>query len=77
MVDRPRRVTNPRQAAEAAFKSATTKAPEAAPPPRPVIPNSRELVTIRLDSEVLEHFREGGPGWQDRLNAALRAAVGK
>lgn len=77
MVERPRRGTNPRQAAEAAFKSATAKAPEAAPPPRPVIPNAKELVTIRLDSAVLEHFRESGPGWQDRLNAVLRAATGK
>jgi uncharacterized protein (DUF4415 family) len=26
---------------------------------------------------VLEHFREGGPGWQDRINDALRKAAGK
>jgi uncharacterized protein (DUF4415 family) len=26
---------------------------------------------------VLEHFQEGGPGWQDRINAALRKAAGK
>jgi uncharacterized protein (DUF4415 family) len=26
---------------------------------------------------VLEHFQEGGPGWQDRINDALRKAAGK
>jgi uncharacterized protein (DUF4415 family) len=25
---------------------------------------------------VLEHFQDEGPGWQDRINAALRAAAG-
>jgi len=26
---------------------------------------------------VLEFFQEGGPGWQDRMNEALRKAAGK
>jgi len=26
---------------------------------------------------VLEYFQEGGPGWQERINAALRKAAGK
>jgi uncharacterized protein (DUF4415 family) len=26
---------------------------------------------------VLEHFQEGGAGWQDRINEALRKAAGK
>ena len=25
--------------------------------------------------DLLEYFREGGPGWQDRINDALRAVV--
>jgi hypothetical protein len=25
---------------------------------------------------VLEHFQAGGPGWQDRINDALRQIVG-
>jgi len=25
---------------------------------------------------VLDFFQEGGPGWQDRINAALRKAAG-
>jgi len=26
---------------------------------------------------VLEYFQEGGPGWQDRINEALRKVAGK
>jgi uncharacterized protein (DUF4415 family) len=33
-------------------------------------------VTIRLDSDVLEKFRAGGPGWQSRINDILRKAAG-
>lgn len=66
-----------RDAAEAAFKSATTKPVVAEPPARaPVVPGAREMVSLRLDRDVLEHFQEGGPGWQDRINAALRKAAG-
>ncbi len=32
-------------------------------------------VSIELDIDVLAHFLEGGPGWQERLNDALRQAV--
>lgn len=65
-----------RQAAEAAFKSATTK-PAELPPKKPVVPNARELVSLRIDRDVLDHFQESGPGWQDRINEALRRAAGK
>ena len=62
--------------AEAAFKSATTK-PVAAAPARPTAPpEGKEMVSLRLDRAVLEHFQEDGPGWQERINAALRAAAG-
>ncbi|OYZ88780.1 MAG: hypothetical protein B7X99_20770 [Rhizobiales bacterium 17-65-6] len=33
-------------------------------------------VTLRLDPDVLERFRAEGPGWQARINAALRKAAG-
>jgi uncharacterized protein (DUF4415 family) len=42
---------------------------------RPRGSGKKELVTIRLDRDVLQHFRAGGPGWQTRLNDALRAAT--
>jgi len=71
-----RRTSDPRQAAEAAFKAATTKPPEPAPK-SPSLPNAKELVSLRIDRDVLDHFQETGPGWQDRVNAALRKAIGK
>jgi uncharacterized protein (DUF4415 family) len=74
--DRPRRTTDPRQAAEAMFKAATTKPVEASPK-KPPLPGAKELVSLRLDREVLDHFQETGPGWQDRINDALRKYIGK
>ena len=32
-------------------------------------------VYIRLDADIVEHFRDGGRGWQTRLNDTLREAV--
>jgi uncharacterized protein (DUF4415 family) len=29
-------------------------------------------VSLRLDPDVIAHFRRGGRGWQSRINAALR-----
>ena len=63
-----------RDTAEAAFRSITTK-PVEAPPKAPVLPVGREMVTLRIDREVLAHFQDGGPGWQDRINDALRRIV--
>jgi uncharacterized protein (DUF4415 family) len=71
-----RRTSDPRHAAEAAFKAATTK-PAEAPPKAPAIPGVKEMVSLRIDRDVLDHFQEAGPGWQDRINAALRKAAGK
>lgn len=36
---------------------------------------TKQLVSVRLDADVLEHFRTTGPGWQARINAALRKAA--
>ena len=74
--DRTRRTTTSRETAEAAFKAATTK-PAELPPKRPTIPNAKELVSLRIDRDILDHFQDGGPGWQDRINEALRKVVGK
>ncbi|MDP4021851.1 BrnA antitoxin family protein [Methylobacterium sp. NEAU 140] len=77
-----RRFTDPRAAAEAAFKAATTPKPDAPPPAAPApapaaAPGVREMVSLRLDSAVLAHFQKDGPGWQDRINAALKALVAR
>jgi uncharacterized protein (DUF4415 family) len=69
-----------RSAAEAAFKAATTKPREPDPVPaakKPHIPGAKELVTLRIDRDVLEHFQESGPDWKDKINDALRKAAGK
>lgn len=74
--DRPRRpVPDARAAAEKAFKAATTK-PVDVPAPKPAVPNAKEMVSLRIDRDVLDHFQAEGPGWQDRINAALRKAAG-
>lgn len=39
---------------------------------RPVLGEAKKLVSLRLDRDVIEAFRAGGPGWQSRINAALR-----
>ena len=78
MPDDRRRPLSSREAAEKAFKAATTKPVEATPQrPRPSVPGVKEQVTLRIDRDVLDHFQEGGPGWQDRINEALRKAAGK
>jgi uncharacterized protein (DUF4415 family) len=75
--DRPRRGNDPRATAEAAFKAATTKPPEPIPGNKPSsLPGAKEMVSLRIDRDVLDHFQEDGPGWQDRINAALRKAAG-
>ncbi|RDE08009.1 BrnA antitoxin family protein [Pelagibacterium lacus] len=42
---------------------------------RPHAEQPKVSTTIRLDADVIAHFREGGPGWQSRINAALRKAM--
>ena len=76
MANRPRRPSDPFAAAEAAFRSATTKPAAEAAPKAPAVPYAKEAVTLRIDRDVLEHFQEDGPGWQDRINTALRRAAG-
>ena len=68
---------DPREAAEALFKPAVAKAPPPPPAQPSDLPPAKELVTIRLDRDVLERFQEAGPGWQDRINAALRSIAWK
>jgi len=65
--DRTRRPTSARDKAEALFKPAAPKAPTPADK-RPSVPGAKELVSLRIDRSVLDHFQSGGPGWQDRIN---------
>jgi uncharacterized protein (DUF4415 family) len=71
-----RRPTDSRQKAEAAFKAATAKPAEPLPK-TPSLPGAKELVSLRIDRDVLDYFQDEGPGWQERINAALRKVAGK
>jgi uncharacterized protein (DUF4415 family) len=69
---------DPRTAAEKAFKAVTAPKPAELPPKAPAsLPGVKEMVSLRIDRDVLDFFQEDGPGWQDRINAALRKAAGK
>lgn len=39
---------------------------------RPKSPDPKELISIRLSSEVLAAFRASGDGWQTRIDEALK-----
>jgi len=69
-------IRDSRSEAEKAFKAATTK-PADLPPAAPAVPGVREQVTLRIDRDVLDYFQADGPGWQERINTALRKAAGK
>ncbi|MGO9744563.1 MAG: BrnA antitoxin family protein [Roseiarcus sp.] len=43
---------------------------------RPSKQDPKISVTLRLDRDVVERFRSTGPGWQTRINAALREVAG-
>lgn len=42
---------------------------------RPKAAFTKERTTIRLSPEVVAWFRQTGPGWQTRIDAALREWV--
>ena len=39
---------------------------------RPFSASTKKQIAIRLDPEVLEAFQKEGPGWQTRINNALK-----
>jgi len=45
-------------------------------PGRPRSPSPKVQTTLRLDAEVIDYYKTGGPGWQSRMNAALRKGAG-
>ena len=36
---------------------------------------TKKLLSIRLDADLADYFRQSGKGWQTRLNDTLRRAV--
>lgn len=43
---------------------------------RPKAEVTKVSTTLRLDPDILAAFRATGPGWQGRINATLRKALG-
>jgi uncharacterized protein (DUF4415 family) len=52
-----------------AFPNTKVRGPQKAP--------TKEAVSIRLSSEVLDHYRATGKGWQTRIDDALKDAIKK
>ncbi len=40
------------------------------------IRSEKQLVSVRLDRDALERLKAQGPGWQSRINEAVRKAAG-
>ena len=38
-----------------------------------IVSNKKVPISFRIDADVLEFFRERGPGYQSRINAVLRS----
>ena len=76
MINRRNAPPDSRSLAEKAFKAVTTK-PADLPVDKPAVPGVKETVSLRIDRDVLDFFQADGPGWQDRIAAALRKAAGK
>jgi uncharacterized protein (DUF4415 family) len=39
---------------------------------RPAGSSTKTSTTVRFDTDIVDAFRAGGPGWQTRMNQALR-----
>jgi uncharacterized protein (DUF4415 family) len=53
---------------ELAAKIRKARGPQKAP--------TKQLVSLRVDRDVIAKFKAEGEGWQSRMNAALRKAAG-
>lgn len=68
---------------DADIERAITEDPDAAPlldeawfrEAEIVLPEPKTPISIRLDREVLDWFKDQGPGYQSRINAVLQAYV--
>jgi len=36
---------------------------------------TKKQITLRLDQDVIDHFKQGGKGWQSRLNEYLKKSI--
>ena len=42
---------------------------------RPRLDHPKTAIKLRIDADIVRHFRNGGPGWQTRINDTLRKAT--
>jgi uncharacterized protein (DUF4415 family) len=57
---------------ESGWSQSAADSHEAAAPKQHAAPAVKQIVTIRLDVDMLEWFKSGGPGYQTRINQVLR-----
>ncbi|OLP62099.1 hypothetical protein BJF93_01200 [Xaviernesmea oryzae] len=43
---------------------------------RPTLQISKQQISIRLDPDIIEHYRATGKSWQSKINDDLRKAAG-
>jgi uncharacterized protein (DUF4415 family) len=55
------------------FEKLKRRQGERGPQKRP----TKSLVSLRLDRDIIDAFKGSGPGWQSRINEALRKALGQ
>ena len=72
----------PRRSSDAAIERAAASDPDTFMPDaewfkraRLVIPQTKKMVTLRHDPDVLAWFQKCGRGYQTRINAVLRAFI--
>lgn len=59
--------------AEAVLKDAGLDVPKRGG--RPLGSGNKKLLSIRLDTDIINHFKDTGEGWQTRINDALARVV--
>ncbi len=42
---------------------------------RPRLDHPKTALKLRIDADIVSHFRKTGPGWQTRINDTLRKAT--
>jgi uncharacterized protein (DUF4415 family) len=40
-----------------------------------VLPAAKQVISIRLDKDIVEHFKRAGRGYQTKINSVLRSYV--
>ncbi|WP_439618404.1 BrnA antitoxin family protein [Shinella sp.] len=43
---------------------------------RPTVDSPKQQISVRLDPDLIQHYKATGKGWQSRMNDDLRKAAG-